>query len=395
MTQPTFKGNREVAPEQLVQGLTHILQKHLPLDLQKTRITPAEAYQVLAYAAVQGTTVESACAALPQAASGNRVREVLLPALPEPRVLQSQLNRLLRAQLHPSLWHKPRGLHLAIDLVLIPYHGQPQTDEAEVLRGPARAGTTHFHGYATIAIVHDRRRYTVALRFVRKGEGMDTLVRWLLDRVKRLKLWVRRVYLDAAFGSVPVLKTLARRRLPYVVPLPARGRSGGVRVLFKGRRSYRTRYTLDSHKFGCYRVPVVVRLRYLRGRKGKHGYGWWVYAASGLPRGLDPHQVFEWYRRRFGIETTYRLMNHVRARTSSRSPALRLLLVGLALVLVNLYVTLRAAGRLVWRTPRPTTQPRPAAPVQLDRLATLIRQAIDANLGGSAAIQLRQPVSLS
>jgi hypothetical protein len=56
---------------------------------------------------------------------------------------------------------------------------------------------------------------------------------------------------------------------------------------------------------------------------------------------MVPGQVFQIYRHRFGIETSYRQMHSVRARTSSRDPRLRLLLVGLALILVNLYVTWR------------------------------------------------------
>ena len=36
-------------------------------------------------------------------------------------------------------------------------------------------------------------------------------------------------------------------------------------------------------------------------------------------------------------------MNQLRARTTSRSPVFRLLLVGLAFILVNLYITLRRA----------------------------------------------------
>jgi IS4 transposase len=51
---------------------------------------------------------------------------------------------------------------------------------------------------------------------------------------------------------------------------------------------------------------------------------------------IEAHQLFELYRRRFRIETSYRQLHQVRARTSSRNPALRLLLVGLALLIVNL-----------------------------------------------------------
>jgi IS4 transposase len=66
-----------------------------------------------------------------------------------------------------------------------------------------------------------------------------------------------------------------------------------------------------------------------------------VYAVAGLPARTRPAQVFELYRQRFGIETSYRQMNQVRARTTPRNPTLRLVLVGLAFSLVNLYVTLR------------------------------------------------------
>ena len=54
MPKTMFKRNREVAPEQLVQALTDVVQATLPLQLQNTRITPAEAWQVLAYASSTG-----------------------------------------------------------------------------------------------------------------------------------------------------------------------------------------------------------------------------------------------------------------------------------------------------------------------------------------------------
>jgi putative transposase len=330
---------------------------------------------------------------LPNAPSGNRLREVLLPALPPRAELQRRLNRRLRQQVHPSLWKKPRGLHLAIDLVLIPYHGQPQTDEAEVVRGEAKSGTTHFHGYATVTIVHDKRRYTLAIRFVQLGETMDQVVRWLLDRVKRLRIRVRRVYFAkrAGFASVAVLRTLKRRRLAYLLPLPVRGRSGGVRTLFTRTKSYWGYYTLHSPDHGAWTVKTVVVQRYLKGRYGKHGRKWFAYAIADLPRGTPPHHVFEWYRRRFGIESTYRQLNHVRARTTSRSPILRLLLVGLALILVNLHVALR---RLITLVEAHSALPT-AIPFSLDRLADLIRQVVQTWLGGLRTLRFRQTVAVS
>jgi putative transposase len=99
-----------------------------------------------------------------------------------------------------------------------------------------------------------------------------------------------------------------------------------------------------------------------KGRYGSRGVKWFAYVLLGLIK-LPLHQIYEEYRLRFSIESTYRLMNKVRARTSSRSPGLRLLFVGIALSLVNIWVYLkwayfgwpRRGGRDVWEELFPLT----------------------------------------
>ena len=58
------------------------------------------------------------------------------------------------------------------------------------------------------------------------------------------------------------------------------------------------------------------------------------------------HRPLSWiratYRGRFGIESSYRQVHQARIRTSSRNPVLRLLFVGVALVLRNVWVWLHA-----------------------------------------------------
>ena len=48
---------------------------------------------------------------------------------------------------------------------------------------------------------------------------------------------------------------------------------------------------------------------------------------------LTPPEIRETYRKRFGIETSYRQMNEARIKTCTRDPTQRLLYVGIALVL--------------------------------------------------------------
>lgn len=81
--------------------------------------------------------------------------------------------------------------------------------------------------------------------------------------------------------------------------------------------------------------------KYSKGRYKRKGASWFAFAVAGLPISVEPHQVFEMYRHRFGIESSYRQMNQVRAHTTSRNPVIRLLFVGLAFVMFNLYITSR------------------------------------------------------
>lgn len=372
MSKPADKINPTIRSEQVLTTFVEVVRKNLPLELKNTRITCEDIIYALAYANVHRLSIEAACQELQGAPSGNRLREVLTAALPDRAGLQRRLNRMFRQQVHPSLWKGKRDFSLAIDLTLIPYHGQPYKDKKEIVRSQAKSGTTHFHGYATVSIVRDNRRYVLALRFMEYGEELSEIVRWLIKRVKSLKIRIRRVFLDKGFCSKPVFRVLEQHNLSYVTPIPVRGKSGGVRILFQGK-SRRTTYTFNSPTYGQYTVKAMVVKRYSKGRYEHRRAKWFAYAVAGLPTNLPPAHVFELYRQRFGIESSYRQMNQVRARTSTRNPIIRLLLVGLAFVLFNLYITLRqnlsAALKQPLRLPKRFW-------LSLRRLALLLSRAI-------------------
>jgi len=400
MSKPTGKITRTIRSEQVLKAFLEVVRPNLPLDLKKTHITADDIIYALGYANVHRLSIASACQELQNAPSGNRLREVLVEALPSRAGTQRALNRMFHQQLHPSLLKGKRFYNIAIDLTLIPYHGQPYEYKKEIMRGAPKSGTTHFHGYATVSIVHDNRRFVVALRFVEYGEEMADIIRWLIKRVKSLKIRIRRVFLpapvpqaqvDKGFCFKPVFKVLDQHKLSRVVPIPIRGKSGGVRCLFQGK-SRKTTYTFHSLKYGAYTVQAVVTKRYSNGRYGRHTSKWFAYAAAGLPAGITPAQVFELYRQRFGIETSYRQMNQVRARTSTRNPTIRLLLVGLAFVLFNLYITLRQI--LSSALKQPLKSPKRFW-LSLRRVAFLLGRAIERLWGITEVLQLQPCVTLS
>ena len=194
-------------------------------------------------------------------------------------------------------------------------------------------------------------------------------------------------------------------RIPGVTPansggFGADGKSGGVRRLFQGK-SCKTTFTFHSPKYGAYTVQAVVLKRYSKGRYGRHTSKWFAYAVAGLPAGMLPAQIFELYRQRFDIESSYRQMNQVRARTSTRNPVIRLLLVGLAFALFNLYITLRqnlssaltcACGTGAGKKPLESSK---RFWLSLRRLALMLGRAIEHLWGIADVLQLQPCVTFS
>lgn len=343
MNKRQIKHTKPVHSEQIHNALLNLLEAHLPLGIEGRHLDDAAVWDILIYASVHGLTIEAACTEL-ASVSGNTVREHLNDALDDSHAgvvaLEQQLNQGLLSQLPQRFRQQFRWKHydVAIDLVEVAYHGQAQNEPNEVRRSKAKAGTTHFHTYATLAVVHDHARYELALTFVWAHETLVEVVNRLLLRAKILGVQIRRAYLDKGFCSSALFRFLRRHRIAYVIPVPLRGKA--LKALCAGRRSYRTQYTFNADTPEAYTTDLVLVCKYSGGRRGHHRIEWLVYAVYAVDA-IPPQQIHALYRRRFGIESGYRQIHQVRAWTTSRNPALRLLLMGLALLLFNVYITLR------------------------------------------------------
>lgn len=362
--------------EQLRRFTIGRLCEHLPLGLRGYRYTDADIFNVVVAAAAQGRSIASASAQLRDAPSATRVRDTLaerLFACHDVDALEARLNALLGAQLPAEVTTKPQ--RVAIDLTLLPYYGTEGLEPDQLRRGEAKAGTTRFHCYATASVLRAGRRVTLALTFVHADEALVDVLADLLGRIARLGVPILRLFLDREFASVAILQHLTAQPFPSVVALPKRG--DRLKALLQGRSSYQATYTMRNADDGAISFPLYVACRYAAGRRGRHGMDYLPFAVVGAgATRLGVRQVACEYRLRFGIESGYRQMNAVRAPTTSRDPALRLLLVAVAVLLTNLWVWLKA--HLLAATP---PRHRPQARAWLDdalRLVSLCDLLIEA-----------------
>jgi hypothetical protein len=333
-----------ITPRAIHHHAAQLCQRHLRFRDHGPLCTAVNLLTVLFYAAARLISRAAACAALRDAPSDSATHAALMATLPNIHELQRRLNRALQGDLPKAL--RCRRQPLAIDLNLIPYHGEPLTEASEVYRGQAKSGTTHFHAYATAYVIKKGQRFTVALVYVHKGDDLADVVKELLRQAAKAGVRPRYLLLDRGFYAVSVIRYLQAARCPFLMPVPAKGRKAdhpkgpsGTRVFHLRKRGGWSRHTLRDSAGRTATVQVCVKCRNLRGERHKHGrqalvYGYW---------GLSPSSgqwVYETYRRRFGIETTYRQLHQARIRTCTRDPLLRLLYVGIALILRNVWVWL-------------------------------------------------------
>jgi putative transposase len=333
----TSDGLIALTPEEMLQFAKDSLLKNVHLYINGTKCTLENVYDLVLKASASQTSLNDVCDDTPGGPTGTAVLNQLHQALPQDMKQLWRLEAKLNRALVNHLTRKQLRVRcdLAIDLVLIPYHGEPAQDPEEVRRSQAREGTTHFHCYATAYMVYKDQRLTLGLTFVRKSDTMPDLLRRLFKRLDALQLQVKKLYLDKGFYSIGVIRLLKERGTPFIIPAVTR-KKGGVSQLFVGRASYKTSYTMHNQKLGAEEVDLALTRKYSKGRYRRKRSKWFAYVTFGVR--THPLQIFQFYRRRFGVESSYRQMNRVRARTSSTNPALRLLYVGVAFLLLNLWV---------------------------------------------------------
>lgn len=321
------------------------LQQKVRLADHGPKCKAAVLWAVLFYAASRITSLAAACAGLRDAPSDTAAHDALLATLPAFAELQRRLNRVLQGDVPRAL--RRRRQPLAVDLTLVPYHGQPLHDPHEIYRSQAKSGTTHFHAYATAYVIRQGQRFTVALISVGRDDPLPSILSRLLAEAAKASIRPRYLLLDRGFCSVDVIRYLQAARYAWLMPLTLRGRKAdhpkgpsGSRVFAVWKKSGWGQYTMTNSDGRKARFRVCIKCRNRRGERGRQGREALVYAFGGPLNPSSYQWVKETYRSRFGIETSYRQMHQARIRTCTKDPLLRLLYVGVALVLRNVWVWL-------------------------------------------------------
>jgi hypothetical protein len=283
-----------------------------------------------------------------------------------------------------------RGWVIAIDEHRCPFYGDRSTPG--VTGGQKKHGSKYAFGYATAVIVHLRHRFTVGLIALQGGERPHQVVEALLAQVQGRGLKVRGVVLDSAFDSGDTLLLLQGEGLSYTVPLRKKGGGQG------GKNKRNAVWDLQVGTVATVgwktdkgnrpvSTAVVVTRRPKEKEKKAYAFGGWG-AQEARSQARRAAMARRWYRKRFGIETSYRQMRQAKARTTKKGVGYRLLLIGVALILRQAWAWLtRHLARGQELSPGAWVQALP-----LERMASWLADSLKAEYEEEKAIPLASPL---
>ena len=219
-----------------------------------------------------------------------------------------------------------------------PYYGDiTETNEQYVIGGQPKKSTKQFYKYTSVYLTYKDIKITLAVLPMKKGVNLLEYVKALFSIVVKLGIRYDVLLLDRGYYSVPIANYCKDNHIPLIMPVKKTSKK--IKSWLSRNVSTKYRYTMRSPKYGSARVDVIVYVQNAMGRRGKQGrvsYGYVCHYIDWKPR-----KVFHIYRKRFGIESSYRMKNRTKARTSSKDPKIRYLYTLVSMMVKNFWVMLR------------------------------------------------------
>ena len=226
---------------------------------------------------------------------------------------------------------------IAIDKHLIPRYDKRYG--AELVRSKRKKGTGKFEAYITAQCVIPGMRITLAVFPIGQGHSTAEFVRKIVDKCISDGIKIRGILMDREFFSVSVLDVMDKTKQKYLTP--CRNTYNVVAALNEFDAKMRDRTSecfLENQEASVKYVMMIAKRTACRKKDSdaKPSERFIGFAANSNE--LDVAA----YKRRWGIETGYRMIEDVRMKTRGKNPGARFLCFAASVILYNQWVVINA-----------------------------------------------------
>jgi putative transposase len=251
--------------------------------------------------------------------------------------LERQSHRMLLAAAG-SVIKIGKGYNFVIDITDDPYYGERTGTYAyNVVGGKQKASTNYFYAYISLYVAEKGRRITLATYSWTQQSDLLEAIQKFVGIINSIGLKIESLCIDREFYVAKIFRYLQEQNIPHIVPVKVQ--SCEIKKQLKGKSSKTFEYTLKPEKDDAVTVTVVDCVVYLKGKKKTHGLQHHAFVVYGLA--LVPQTVRKIYSHRFGIESSYRMRNQAKARTSTKDPVIRYFYTLIAFLIQNLWIKIQ------------------------------------------------------
>jgi len=325
----------------------NILNEYLKFPSAKNRLyTSSEINQCLIQLSLSKSYAESGLADLSEkCGTSNKV--------PTGRTFRGRIERLDEKQIRDALTKANdqvllmlrsysifrRKAVVAIDYTRQPFYGDP--DAKNVMGGKQERGTTWGYCYASIDIVEAGRRLTIYSNTVNQFSEKAEVVKKLIFEAKARGIRISVVLLDRAFFTIDVIEMLKRLGVYFIIPAVKNDKVKEAMLNYDDEEPAKRFMLGDKKKSVTFNLYLYRRpAEQLPKKKKLKVHDLYFGFATNLPRSLAvklPSFIPQEYRRRWGIETGYRVQDNAQAKTTSTNYKLRLLYQMASVLLYNVW----------------------------------------------------------
>jgi putative transposase len=231
-----------------------------------------------------------------------------------------------------------KGYYFAIDKTDDPYYGEiDKTEKSYTVGGKRKASTNYFFSYLTLSIIDIDRHITLFAIPWHSGMKNCAAIQDCIKVIYALNLKIKGLCIDREFYAAEIFSYLQYANIPHIIPVKEHGAL--LKSKLKGKKSNTFKYCLKSKSENPVEVTITDCLVYLKGKKGKHGLKHHAFVVFGISP--SPRLIRGIYKHRFAIESTYRLRNTTKPKTSSKDPVLRYYYTLVAFICQNWWISLK------------------------------------------------------
>jgi hypothetical protein len=243
---------------------------------------------------------------------------------------EAVFDRIYKEAKQKRIFAKP--VDIAIDVTEWLFYGDENTPM--IYRTKHKQGTNKAYKFATLNVVEGGKRFTLAVMPVSPFDTLEQVLERLIKLAKS-KIKIRLAYMDRAFFNVACISKLDELGVRYLIPAVQNERI--KRIVEENEAGSVIEYKMKSTsaRKGLLKKEVEFNLLIVRSNKNPEKN---VAFATNVDVEANVQEFCDNYSKRWGIETSFRVKEEFRIKTTSRDFRVRLFFFLFSVSLYNLWI---------------------------------------------------------